>query len=418
MYEKVYLNNGICVVYEKIDYFKSVSVGIWFKAGSMYEEKNENGLSHFIEHMLFKGTTSRTAKMIAQEIDAVGGQLNAFTGKDCTCYYCSVISEHIDLAFNILSDMILHSVFSQPEIDREKGVISEEISMYADSPEDVVYDLFAEKVFSSHPLGQPVLGNQYNIQSFDRQRILDFFYKYYAPSNMVISIAGNFNEKKLFELIDLYFGRWENSGNIKIAMSKPQYKNGVTFRYKSIEQMHLCMGYPAPSLGDDIMYPLMIFNNILGGGTSSRLFQKIREDRGLVYSIYSYPAAYTCGGIFTICASMNLLQTSKVIELIFDEIEDIIANGLTAEELKMSQEQLKGNYILGMESTSSHMSAIGRSELLLNRVLTSQEILHKIDNVSIDDVLEVIDNIFVSSKVTIAMVGKDDKVLREIEKIV
>ncbi|MFY9177729.1 MAG: pitrilysin family protein [Caldicoprobacterales bacterium] len=408
MYKRLELKNGIQVVVEKIPHFRSVAIGLWFKAGSVYESKNENGLSHFIEHMLFKGTKKRSAKDIAQTLEAVGGQLNAFTAKECTCFYSKVIDEHLELALELLSDMVLNSIFDERELDKEKGVVLEEISMYEDSPDDVVHELLHNKFYDAHPLGQSILGTAGNIKSFTREGLLEFFDKFYAPNNLVISVAGNFDNNRLISLLEKYFGNWDKPDSRLIRLETPQSNSGIFYKYKDIEQTHLCIGYPGLPIGHKSIYALMVFNNLFGGGMSSRLFQKIREDKGLAYSVYSYPSSYVHGGLFTIYAGIKSSQTAQVVSIIAQEIESVKNRNITKEEFYMAREQLKGNYILGLESTSSRMSSIGRNQLLLGRILTPDEVLTRIDNVTLDDIYDLFDHIFGKKQPVIALVSKDD----------
>jgi predicted Zn-dependent peptidase len=409
MYKRHELRNGIKVVTERIPHFKSVSIGFWFKAGSAYESEAENGLSHFIEHMLFKGTETRTAKEIAETMDSVGGQLNAFTAKECTCFYCRVIDEHLDLGINLLSDMVLHSVLEPVELNKEKGVILEEIYMYEDSPEDIAHDLLAKAFYGTHSLGQPILGNQCNIERFDRDEMFSFFDRFYTPDKFVISVAGNFDENNLIDLIERYFGDWQRKSvnpieNTEILDSC----NDVLFKKKDIEQVHLCVGTPGIAMGEDDIYPLMVFNNFFGGGMSSRLFQKIREDHGLAYSVFSYPSTYKAGGMFTIYAGMKPAQLKDVASLIMDEIQLARRHRISQSEFAMAKEQLKGNYILGLESTSSRMTAIGKSQLLLGKTTTPEEVLNKIDSVVLDDVHDVVDRVLDMQRAAVSMVARDD----------
>jgi len=408
MYKRYELKNGVQVVAEKIPHFRSISIGLWFKAGSIYEDNGQNGLSHFIEHMLFKGTKNRTAKEIAQTLEAVGGQLNAFTAKECTCFYSKVIDEHLELAIELLSDMVLNSIFDEEELNKEKGVVLEEISMYEDSPDDVVYELLHSKFYGSHPLGQPILGTSENIKNFTREGLLKYFNEFYIPNNLVVSVAGNFDDKELISLLDKYLGHWSKpkSNGKQLNMSKPN--SGIFYKYKDIEQTHLCIGYPGLPLGHDSIYPLMVFNNLFGGGMSSRLFQKIREDRGLAYSVYSYPSSYVHGGLFTIYAGIKSCHTAQVVSIIAEEIKSIKNRDITQEEFSMAREQLKGNYILGLESTSSRMTAIGKNQLLLGRILTPNEVLSRIDDVTLDNIYHLCDQIFEKEKAIIAIVSRDD----------
>ncbi len=408
MYKRYNLKNGVQVVAEKIPHFRSISIGLWFKAGSIYEDNSENGLSHFIEHMLFKGTQKRTAKEIAQTLEAVGGQLNAFTAKECTCFYSKVIDQHLELAIELLSDMMLNSIFDEEELNKEKGVVLEEISMYEDSPDDVVHELLHSKFYGSHPLGQPILGTVENIKNFTQERLLKYFDQFYSPHNLVISVAGNFDDKELISLLDKYFGHWNKSKGNYQQLNMSKSNSGIFYKYKDIEQTHLCIGYPGLPLGHDSIYPLMVFNNIFGGGMSSRLFQKIREDRGLAYSVYSYPSSYVHGGLFTIYAGIKTSHTAQVVSIIADEIKSIKNRGITQEEFSMAREQLKGNYILGLESTSSRMTALGKNQLLLGRILTPDEVLSRIDSVTLDDVYHLFNQIFEKGKATVAIVSRDD----------
>lgn len=408
MYKRYVTDNGIRVITEKISHFRSVSIGLWFKIGTVIEDEDNNGLSHFIEHMMFKGTEARNAKQIAEAMDAVGGQLNAFTAKECTCYYAKVLDEHIDLALNVLSDMTLNSIFDPIEMNKEKGVILEEILMYEDSPEDMVYDLLASSHFGAHPLGMPILGNQRNLEGFQKEEITSFMERYYTSDNLVISVAGNFDEVQLVNLINKYFGKLNRSNDNTKRLKEPMPIKKIRFREKDIEQVHLCIGSPGVKLGQEETYSLMVFNNIFGGGMSSRLFQRIREEKGLAYSIFSFPSNYTCGGLYTIYSSMKVAQVVDVLTLIMSEIREIQNKGVTKEEFRMAKEQLKGNYILGLESTSSRMTAIGKSELLLNKVITPSQVLNKIDSVTLDDIHRIIDIIFNIRYTTLAMVGRED----------
>ncbi|MBM7581434.1 putative Zn-dependent peptidase [Caldicoprobacter guelmensis] len=411
MYKRYQLQNGIRVVTEKIPYFRSVSIGVWFMAGALYEDRDKSGIPHFIEHMLFKGTKNRTAKQIAQAMDAVGGQLNAFTAKECTCYYSNVIDEHLPTAVDVLSDMVINSLLDPVEMDKEKGVVLEEILMYEDSPEDLVHDLLAEALVGTHPLANSILGDQRFIIDLTRERLVSFLEEKYLPQNMVISVAGNFDEQQLVDLLEKFFGDWKRDSGCGVkqcGVPLPIYQCRNLFKWKDIEQVHMCIGYPGIPLGQDDVYPLMIFNNLFGGGMSSRLFQNIREDKGLVYSVMSYPSFYTCGGLFTIYASMKPSQARKVADLIMEEINRVKKEGISYDEFNTAKQQLKGNYILGLESSSSRMNAIGKSELLLGVVRTPEEILEKIENVTMDDVMRVLEQVLSPDTIAIAVVGREN----------
>lgn len=405
MYIKHKLNNGIRIVAEEIKYVNSVSIGIWVKVGSRYEDMNNNGVSHFIEHMLFKGTKKRTAKEIANSIDKIGGQINAFTAKECTCFYAKVLDTHFDIALDVLADMFLSSSFSETEIEKEKGVVLEEISMYEDSPEDLVHDIFTQSVWAENPLGMPILGTEDTLKELKRKDIIDYFDINYTPENIVVSVVGNFKEKYILDEIEKFFSDYKPARIDRKIIDKPAFVPNYKHKKKDTEQAHLCMGFNGIELGNKFTYPLLVMNNIFGGSMSSRLFQKIREEKGLAYSVFSYPSAYTDCGILSIYAGMKPNQLDFVIELINEEIRGIKEKGITENELYDSKEQIKGSYILGLESTSGRMISIGKSELLLDRIYSPKEITEFIDAVTMDDINHVIDVIFNTKKMGTAIIG-------------
>lgn len=405
MFKKILLDNGLRLVYENIPYVRSVSVGIWVGTGSRNEDTHNNGISHFIEHMLFKGTANRTGKDIAGCIDAIGGQINAFTSKECTCYYTKTLDTHLDIAIDVLADMFFNSKFEIADIGVEKRVVIEEIGMYEDTPEELVHDIFSEMVWSGNSLGSPILGTKKCINKFDKKMIKQYMSEHYTPYNTVISVAGNFNETQLIDYVKKYFGSWMFNGSFSSNYSPVEFKINKAIRVKDTEQVHLCMGFEGIEHGDDKVYSLLALNNIFGGGMSSRLFQNIREEKGLVYSIYSYPSTYRGAGLFMIYAGMNPEYLQKVVDLTKKEMELLSKNGITQDELNKSKEQLKGNYILGLESISSRMNSIGKSELMLGKINTPEEILNKMDNIKIEDIYEIIDRIFKYDKMSISAVG-------------
>ncbi len=405
MFSKYTLSNGVRIVYEKIPYVRSVSVGIWVKTGSRNESRQNNGISHFIEHMLFKGTEKRNAKKIAESIDNIGGQLNAFTGKECTCFYAKTLDTHLDLVLDVLSDMFFNSLFAKKDMNVEKRVILEEIGMYEDSPEELVHDILSETVWNGNAIGYSILGTQESLKSFDAAMVRDYMKNNYTPQNTVISIAGNFEEAYLIELLNKYFGSWSSPVDQVVDFQEVVFNNGIKTREKDTEQVHLCIGFNGIAHGNDKLYSLLAVNNIFGGGMSSRLFQKIREKKGLVYSIYSYPSAYKNAGLFTIYAGMNPDNLNVVVELVTDEIKTLIKRGIKPSDLEKSKEQLKGNYILGLESTSSRMNSIGKSELMLHHIDTPEEVLAKINSITMESVNEVIEKTFDLKNTGISVVG-------------
>lgn len=404
MFEKRILKNGLRLVFEKMPQVKSVSVGIWIGTGSRNESSSNNGVSHFIEHMLFKGTEKRTAKEIAESIDSLGGQLNAFTGKECTCFYARTLDSHIDKAIEVLADMIFNSKLSTRDIKLEKRVVLEEIGMYEDSPEELSHEILTSITWENDALGFPILGTHNSVNAINRELIKQYMSKNYVASNTVVSVAGNFDTNHIVSLVEKHFGDWE-SGSSRVNFLKAKFSPNSIIREKDTEQVHLCLGLNAIEHGDERLYALIALNNVLGGGMSSRLFQRIRERKGLVYSIYSYPTSYKDAGLFTIYAGMNPVNIKEVLKLIMDEVRILCRKGLTNDEISKSKEQLKGNYILGLESTSSRMNSIGKSELILGKIYTPEEILAKIDSINKDMIEEVIENVFNTSSISMAVVG-------------
>ena len=402
------LSNGLRIIAEPLPHFRSCSVGIWVNAGSVKETVEENGISHLIEHMLFKGTKKRSARQIAVDMDAIGGQINAFTGKDCTCYYVRVMDEHIENAFDLLSDLLFESAFDQQELAKEKEVILEEISMVEDVPEDLVHELLARSYFGDDPLGKTILGPAENIQRFERQDIFKYMEKHYEPFEIVLSVAGNFQEEQLYELTDRYFGRQIDAKNKEKTEPVHKGMKRILFHEKKTEQDHVCLAMPGFSMDCDETYALHILNNVFGGSMSSRLFQKIREEKGLAYSVFSYPSAYRNTGYYTVYFGAKPSKAATAADILMQEIEEIKKNGITQAEFAQGCEQLKGNYMLGQESVGNRMNAIGKSMLLLGKVYSQEEMLSKIEAVTLDDVNRIIPQIFDTNLMAAAIVGKTD----------
>ena len=407
MYFRGELKNGIKVIMEKIPYIKSVSVGVFINVGTKDESENNNGISHFIEHMIFKGTEKRDAKDIAKEIDNLGGQMNAFTSSEYTCYYVRVLDKHLTTAVDILSDMLNNPKFSEEDIANEKRVILEEINMYLDSPEDVVFDMIHEIMFKGTPLSFPVLGTKETVKNLDRKTLIDYYNKYYRPDNMVITVIGNYNEKEIIDILNNYFSRKPSCKNIvrDKSSSLPSLKPCILGKQREFEQVNFCLGTEGIKRDNEEKYSLYIINNFFGGSVSSILFQKIREERGLAYSVYSTPVSFKNAGIFTIYAALSNKGILNVARLIKEEIIKFKKNLIGKSDLLKLKEQLKSSYILEMESTFDRMLEIGSSELLTGDALTLEEVLNKINKVSLDDIKRVTEKIFDSSKFNIAYVG-------------
>ena len=317
-------DNGVRIVYEEIPYLRSVSVGIWVAAGSRYENEFNNGISHFIEHMMFKGTANRTAKEIAESMESIGGQINAFTGRECTCYYAKALDEHIDTMIDVLSDIFFNSLFSESVLDVERSVIFEEIGMYEDTPDDLVHDLLSRTVWPGNPLGLPILGSVKCLNNISRDTIIGYMKDNYLPQRTVVSVAGNFREDFLLEELEKRFGNWKPAKDDKSNIIPTQYKRGFKIKEKSIEQVHVCMGMQGVSHGDDNLYALLAVNNVFGGTMSSRLFQKVREELGMAYSIFSFPASFIDNGLYTIYAATNPANLKDVITAIIGEMRKMI----------------------------------------------------------------------------------------------
>lgn len=407
MYKTHVLDNGLTIIGEEIPYLNSVSLGIWINVGSRMENEKVSGVSHFIEHMLFKGSKNRTSKQIASEIDNLGGQINAFTSKECTCYYVKLLDSHINIGIDILSDMILNPLFKQTDIDKERLVILEELKMYEDSPEDLAYDLLIENVYKEDSLGYNIIGTEKSLFDINRKEILEFFKTYYVPNNSVISISGNFDFDDIVKIIEKKFVLWKEN-NLQFDINKSKFNKCYIAKNKDTEQVNLAISMNAiGSENKEEVYALSIINTIFGGSISSRLFQKIREEKSLVYSIYSSQTLYRKCGEFGIFASMSNENLQEVYNLIIDEIRNLKENYLTDKEIEETKEQLKGSYILGLESTSSRMMSIGKSMLLNKDVKSTDEILKSIDNITKETIEKVIDKIFNTDNLGVCIVGRD-----------
>lgn len=401
------LPNGLVLVLEKIPFVRSVSFGIWVKNGSRNERENTCGISHFIEHMLFKGTESRTAAQIADEIDAVGGQLNAYTSKEYTCYYTRTLDTHFDIALDVMGDMFFHSKFGSDDIKKECNVIFEEINMYEDSPEELVHDILQMNIWKQDPLGYPILGKKESISGLDRQTFQEYYRNNYQPSNTVVAVAGNFEEGKMLEALTACFSGFSGLSAIgRAPVSFSGYTPCRVVKEKDIEQVHLAMSFEGIPVGSEDSQCMAILNTVFGGGMSSRLFQKIREEMGLVYSVYSYHAAYSDTGLFTIYAGLNPEHVERVTGLVLQEIEGLFKDPIKGLVLDRAKEQLKSNYLMGLESTASRMSSIGKSQLMLNKIYTQEEIIEKVDRVSAEDLYDLAKKIFSVEKLSIAAVGE------------
>lgn len=405
--KKYTLSNGLRVVVENIPTCRSVSFGIWVKTGSRNETLDNNGISHFIEHMLFKGTNQRSAKDIADLFDGIGGNVNAFTSKEYTCYFAKVLDQHLPLAVEALADMFFESRFDEEELKKEKNVILEEISMYEDTPDDKVHDEASRAAFGAHSLAYSILGLEERLLDMSSEDLRGYMAANYRIDNTVVSVAGNVEEQAVLELLEQYFGRFNQVG-ATAAVQPPAFQSNYLFHVKKTEQNHLCISFPGCSISDPKLYAMILLNNAIGGGMSSRLFQEIREKRGLAYSVYSYHTSYADTGLFTVYAGTAPKQTKDVLDLTVEMMSELSRNGLSAAELHRGKEQLKGSLILSLESTSSRMNRIGKNELMLGRHYTLDQMLERIDQVTMDDLRDITKRML-SVPFAVAMVGANDE---------
>ncbi len=394
--------NGLRIVTEKIPSVRSVALGIWVGTGSKFEDEANNGISHFLEHMFFKGTASRTAKEIAEAFDEIGGNVNAFTSKEYTCYYARVLDQHAVIALDVLTDMFFHSTFDAEELEKEKNVVIEEIGMYEDTPDDLVHDLIARASYPDHPLGYSILGTEEVLRRLTRDDLTNYIQNKYTPANTVITVAGNFREE-LIEAIKERFSRFARPA-ASLEVAAPKFMAHTIAHHKATEQAHLCLSLPGLHVGHDQIYSLILLNNVIGGSMSSRLFQEIREERGLAYSVYSYHSAYKECGTFSVYSGTAPEHVGQVFDIVTNVLHDIAEKGITEKELNKGKEQLKGSLMLSLESTNSRMNRLGKNELLLGRHLNLDEIIARIDQVTNDSILEVANQLF-RSKLAIAMVS-------------
>ena len=388
MYRKSTLDNGLRIVSESIPYMSSVSLGIFVGTGSRSELPPEQGVSHFIEHLMFKGTQKRSARDIAEMVDDVGGQLNAATDRENTCYYIKVLPEHLGLGMDILSDMLLHSKFAESDVEKERQVVLEEISLYEDSPDELIHDLHMNSLWPGHALGRNILGTRDTIGGMSRQTIVDYTMRHYVPDNVVIAAAGNLTHEQLVEQVRLY---WDDVKGAypRLTDSAPVFATGRLLQEKDIEQIHICLGTPGVAHDSPEFYSSHVLNTILGGGVSSRLFQSIREEKGLAYSVCSYPSSFRDAGLLTIYTGVSPDNSLEVMEIIYSIIGDIQANGVRADEMQRAKEQLKAGLMFSLESSSSRMSRLGRAEISAREYLSPEKLAAKVDGVSLQQLFEL-----------------------------
>jgi predicted Zn-dependent peptidase len=404
MYNKTVLDNGLRIVSERLDHFRSVSLGIWVNVGSRDEVERENGVSHFVEHMIFKGTASRSSLQIAKELDAIGGLSNAFTGTEYTCFHSRVLDRHFLALAEILSDIFLHSMFDTEDMSRERQVILQEINMLEDTPDEQIHVLFSHLFWLNHPLGMPVMGTPETVSTIDKNTVLSYIGKFYTPGRIIVAAAGNVDHEALVRYFRPLFESLprETQNPVRIA---PRDHAAVHCRYKDLEQVHVCLGGAAPNLLSDLRFAGAVLNAILGGNMSSRLFQEIREKRGLAYNIYSFVSSFQDAGLMGVYLGTDAKQVNRALKVIQREIRKIQQGKISKADLKATKEYLIGSVLLGSESTDTQMMRNAKNEGLFGRYIDYDEIISWIEKVTIEEVVAVAKQAFRSRHVSFVTLG-------------
>lgn len=399
------LSNGIKVITETMPHVRSVSVGVWVGSGSRREAPEQNGVSHFIEHMLFKGTQTRSAEDIARSVDSIGGNLDAFTAKEMTCFNTKVLDEHVPIAMDVLSDLVLNPRFDEEDIGKEKSVVLEEIKMDADSPDYLVHEIFSSHFWKGHSLGRPILGTRETVKALSRQIIQDYYRAVYTPENLLITAAGNLTHERLVEHAAGHFEKLRPAGPVP-QEPVPATHSGVILRTKKeLEQVHLCFGVPSYPIPHEDRFHCYVLNTVLGGGMSSRLFQNIRERQGLAYSVYSDISPYTDTGCLMVCAGTSIESVRKLVDSVLHEFSELRQNPVPAEELRRAKDHLKGSLMLSLESTSSRMSNLARQEMHFKRFFSLDELVESIEEVTVQDVQAVAQEFFEPKQIALTVLG-------------
>jgi predicted Zn-dependent peptidase len=403
MFRKEHLSNSIPVVMEPLRNMRSVAVGIWVKVGSRNETLDKNGISHFLEHMFFKGTHKRTAKDIAIEIDSLGGELNAFTSKESTTFYVKILDEYIEKGVELLSDIFLHSTFPEEDIEKEKRIIKEEIKMVEDTPDDYVHDLFNQAIWGNTGLGQSVLGRRETVKSFIRDDLISHIKSYYGTTDVIVACAGNFEPESLLAILNKNLGSLRRGSEPEKDIP-PLFNGTVRVFHKELSEAHVCMGVEGIPQASEERYSISVLNTIFGAGVSSRLFQEIREKRGLAYSIYSFVSSYIDTGIWGIYAGVSRKRVPELVELILKEINSL-KDTLTEVELERAKNHLKGNIILGLESTGSRMNNIARQEIYYGRYYSPKEVMKEIDLIKLSQIRDLAERLVKKEGFSITVYG-------------
>ena len=407
-YRKGQLPDGIRVVTEQMPHVRSVAVGVWVETGSRHERDDRTGVSHLIEHLVFKGTATRSAEAIARAMDSVGGQMDAFTTKEHTCFFVQVLDEHLPMAVDLLTDILLHQRFDAEELEREKSVVLQEIKMVEDTPDDLIHDLFAAHVWDGHPLGRPILGSREAVQGYGRAAVHDHFLEHYAPPRIIIAVAGHVTHDQVMRLFGAGFDGFSRQPTVH-DVPAPAMKAGVNIVPKELEQVHVVLGFPGLSHAAPERYALYLLNDVIGGSMSSRLFQEVRERQGLVYSIHSGVQAFRDTGMLSVYAATDAANFSKVLKSILKEVRGIKKDGVTAEELRRAKDHLKGSLMLSLESTSSRMNRLAKHEMHLGAFLTMDAMLAAIDAVKHDEVQALVSDLLDEDRLALTTYGPLDR---------
>jgi len=399
------LDNGLRIITEAMPHVRSVSVGVWISTGSRRESADLNGISHFIEHMLFKGTTRRSAEDIARSVDSIGGNLDAFTAKELVCFNTKVLDQHLSQAFDVLADLVLHPLFRDEDIEKEKGVILEEIKMEADSPDYLVHEIFSSNFWKDHPLGKPILGTRETVKRFDRGMIHSYYASMYGPGNMIVTAAGNLTHGRLVDLVREHFetlppGQPLPPDNVPSTHARIALRNK-----KALEQVHMCLGVPSYPLPHEQRFACYVLNTLLGGGMSSRLFQNIRERQGLAYAVFSELSPYRDTGCLSIYAGTSLESARKVVESITNEFRQLKEQPVGEEELRRAKDHLKGSLMLSLESTASRMSNLARQEMYFGHFFSLDALVENIEAVTADDVQRIARTFFDARQIALTVLG-------------
>ncbi|HET9491176.1 MAG TPA: pitrilysin family protein [Methylomirabilota bacterium] len=407
-YRKSLLPNGIRVITEEMSHVRSVAVGVWVETGSRHEPDERAGISHLIEHLVFKGTATRSAEEIARTMDSVGGQMDAFTTKEHTCFYVQVLDEHLPLAVDLLTDILLHPRFDADELEREKSVVLQEIKMVEDTPDDLIHDLFSAHVWAGHPLGRPILGSREAVEAYRRELVHAHFVGHYVPPKIIIAVAGNVTHARAVELFGAGFDGFRLPA-VEPPSQLPVMRPGVNIVPKPLEQVHLVIGFPGLSHGAPERYALFLLNDIVGGSMSSRLFQEVRERQGLAYSIHSGVQPFRDTGLLYIYAATDSANFSKVLKALLKELRDLKKNGVSVDELKRAKDHLKGSLMLSLESTSSRMNRLAKHEMHLGSFLTMDAMLASIDGVRHEEVQALVSDLLDEERLALTTYGPLDR---------